>query len=123
MKHCLIVDDSEVIRKVARLIVEQMGYITSEADNGQTALIECRKAIPNLILLDWHMPELGAHDFLAAFKDMHGSGKAQILYCTTENNHGDIARAFAGGISGFILKPFDRASLQSKIMELTVEAA
>ena len=56
MKRCLIVDDSRVIRKVARRILEDMRFEIEEAADGLEALQACRRQMPNAILLDWTMP-------------------------------------------------------------------
>ena len=52
MKHCLVVDDSSVIRKVARCILEELSFEISEAENGQEALDRCRTQMPDAVLLD-----------------------------------------------------------------------
>ena len=56
MKSCLVVDDSRVIRKVARRILEDMKFEISEAGDGLEALQSVRRAMPDAILLDWAMP-------------------------------------------------------------------
>lgn len=114
-KHCLIIDDSPVIRKVARLIVEQMHYVTIEAETAEKALEFCDKGIPELILLDWHLPGMSSHDFLSELAPKLGHIRPVIIYCTTELERGDITVAFATGATDYILKPFDRESLREKI--------
>jgi two-component system chemotaxis response regulator CheY len=52
MKNCLIVDDSRVIRKVARHILEGMGFAVDEAGDGREALERCEDTMPDVILLD-----------------------------------------------------------------------
>jgi two-component system chemotaxis response regulator CheY len=56
MKSCLIVDDSRVIRKVARQIFESLDFNCEEAEHGKLALDACQRTMPNVILLDWNMP-------------------------------------------------------------------
>src|SRR3546814_3645039 len=53
-KSCLVVDDSKVIRKVARHILESMSFAVEEAADGQEALTFCRVNRPDVILLDWN---------------------------------------------------------------------
>lgn len=118
MKLCLIVDDATVIRKVARHIVEQLGYIVIEAETGKAAIEQCRREMPDLILLDWHLPEISAHELLASIRAIRSERDPEILYCTTENDPTDLRRAFSGGITDYILKPYDRESLQTKIAQL-----
>ena len=68
MKSCLIVDDSRVIRKVARNIMEDLGFEAEEAENGQVALEACQKRQYDAILLDWYMPVMNGIDFLRAMR-------------------------------------------------------
>ncbi len=62
MKTCLVVDDSKVIRKVARHILETLNFEVSEAGDGREALESCLKSAPDVILLDWNMPVMGGMD-------------------------------------------------------------
>ncbi len=114
MKRCLVVDDSEVVRKVAHAILAAMGYEIIEAENGQEALELCQVAMPDAILLDWQLPQMGAHEFLAALRKGITGPMPYIVYLATEYNQADITRAFSGGARACLLKPFDRASLEDK---------
>ena len=64
MKSCLVVDDSRVIRKVARRILEDLNFQIDEAADGLEALNSCRRKMPDAILLDWNMPVMSGIDFL-----------------------------------------------------------
>jgi two-component system, chemotaxis family, chemotaxis protein CheY len=55
-KTCLVVDDSAVIRKVARRILEGMQFDVVEAEDGSRALDVCGVRMPDAVLLDWNMP-------------------------------------------------------------------
>ena len=72
MKHCLVVDDSAVIRKVARRILEELRFTTSEAENGREALDQCRMQMPDAVLLDWNMPVMDGIAFLVALRKEQG---------------------------------------------------
>lgn len=117
MKHCLVVDDSDVIRKVARRILERMQVEISEAENGQEAIEKCTARMPDAILLDWQMPVMGGVEFLGALRLMQAETKPYIIYCTTENDPAELSRAFAAGADDYILKPFDRATLSTKLAD------
>ena len=117
MKTCLVVDDSEVIRKVARRILESMKMAVVEAANGQEALERCLVDMPDAILLDWNMPVMSGVDFLAALR-LQGTGKKPyVFYCTTENDADEINRAFGFGADEYLLKPFDKEGIQQKMTE------
>jgi two-component system, chemotaxis family, chemotaxis protein CheY len=114
MKWCLVVDDSDVVRRVAGRILENLGCQILEAENGQEALKLCRQSMPDFILLDWHMPGMGAMELLKALRREPDGDKAGIVYCTTENDREDISRALEAGADDYLMKPFDRESLSAK---------
>jgi two-component system, chemotaxis family, chemotaxis protein CheY len=114
MKSCLVVDDSAVIRKVARRILEELDYIVEEAEDGQEAMDKCRAEMPDAILLDWNMPVMTGLEFLKLLRAFIGGEKPRVVYCTTENDVGAIALALKAGASDYMLKPFDRTLLEAK---------
>jgi two-component system chemotaxis response regulator CheY len=114
MKTCLIVDDSKVIRKVARHILEALQFEVSEAADGSEALGECERQKPDVILLDWNMPVMSGIDFLRAYRSSVNSA-AKVIFCTTENGFGHIQAAIDAGADEYVMKPFDRETLQSKL--------
>lgn len=115
MKHCLVVDDSEVIRKVARRILETMNLEVSEAENGQEAVERCMVRMPDAVLVDWQMPVMNGLEFLGALRLVAKGKRPYIFYCTTEHDPAELSRAFMGGADDFLLKPFDRTSLEGKL--------
>lgn len=117
MKHCLVVDDSEVVRKVARRILESLDIEVSEAENGQEAVERCLQRRPDAVLLDWHMPVLSGLEFLGALRLATKGERPYIIYCTTEDDPAEISRALMGGADTYLLKPFDRATLTAKLAE------
>ena len=118
MKNCLVVDDSSVIRKVARRILEDLSFEITEAENGEKALSACEDTMPDAILLDWNMPVMDGLEFLSALREMPEGEKPQVVFCTTENDVGHIARAIRAGANEYIMKPFDREILHSKFQEV-----
>lgn len=115
MKTCLVVDDSKVIRKVARHILETLDFEVSEAGDGKEALDACLKSAPDVILLDWNMPVMSGMDFLRALRISPVAIRPKVVFCTTENGMGHIRAAIDAGADEYIMKPFDRETLQSKL--------
>lgn len=115
MKHCLVVDDSKVIRKVARHLLESMNFEVSEAENGREAVELCVERMPDAVLLDWQMPVMSGLEFLGALRLATKGERPHIIYCTTENDPAEISRAFIGGADDYLLKPFDRETLTAKL--------
>ncbi|MGA0532140.1 response regulator [Hansschlegelia sp. KR7-227] len=114
MKHCLVVDDSSVIRKVARRILEGSDLRISEAENGQTAIELCRQAMPDGILLDWSMPVMDGYDFLVELRSLPGGDAPKVVFLTTENDVAGLARAMRAGADEYAMKPFDREAILAK---------
>lgn len=114
MKSCLVVDDSSVVRKVARRILEDMDYVIDEAEDGQEAMDKCRVEMPDAILLDWNMPVKSGLEFLKELRAYNGGDKPRVVFVTTENDIGHIAMALKAGANEYLLKPFDREILEGK---------
>jgi two-component system chemotaxis response regulator CheY len=114
MRTCLVVDDSRVIRKVARRIIEDMGFEVTEAGDGVEALAWCRSAMPDAILLDWNMPAMNGIEFLRQLRSEAGGEKPKVVFCTVETGIERIREAIDGGCDEYIMKPFDSDIMQSK---------
>lgn len=114
MKMCLVVDDSDVIRRVARRIAEELKFVPLEAENGEAALEQCRNDMPDAILVDWKMPVMNGIDFIEALKAVDGHKRPKIFYCTTEHDAAHLSRALNAGASDFILKPYDFSLVEEK---------
>ena len=115
MKTCLVVDDSKVIRKVARHILETLDFTVSEAADGREALDRCMVSAPDVILLDWNMPVMSGMDFLRALRESAVVGRPKVVFCTTENGMAHIRAAIEAGADEYVMKPFDRETLHSKL--------
>jgi len=118
MKHCLVVDDSAVIRKVATRILEELRFSASEAENGREALDQCRRSMPDVVLLDWNMPVMDGIAFLVALRKEQGGTAPKVIFCTTENDVDHITRAISAGANEYIMKPFDRDIIEAKFHEV-----
>ncbi|WP_439816210.1 response regulator [Zavarzinia sp. CC-PAN008] len=118
MKTCLIVDDSRVIRTVARRILVELGFEVDEAADGSIALEKCRARMPDGILLDWNMPVMSGIEFLRALRADPGGTQPKVILCTTENDISHIREAIAAGADEYVMKPFDREILESKFEQV-----
>ena len=122
-RTCLIVDDSRIIRKVARRIVEGLGYEVDEAADGAEAFAYCTGAMPDVLLVDWNMPVMDGITFLRRLRAMQGGKRPKVLFCTIETRPERIAEALAAGADDYVMKPFDGEILQSKLTEVGAIAA
>jgi two-component system, chemotaxis family, chemotaxis protein CheY len=118
MKTCLVVDDSRVIRKVARRILEDLQFQVEEAGDGLEALNSCRRAMPDAVLLDWNMPVMSGIEFLQKLRMERGGERPVVVFCTTENDLDHIQEAIRSGANEYIMKPFDSDIVQSKFAEV-----
>ena len=117
-RTCLIVDDSRIIRKVARRIVEGLGFEVDEAADGSEALAFCGGVIPEVILLDWSMPVMDGMTFLRRLRALPGGLAPKVLFCTIETRAERIAEALSAGADDYVMKPFDGEILTSKFAEV-----
>ena len=115
MRTGLVVDDSAVIRKVARRILETLDFSVRDAEDGQKALALCAEEMPSVIVLDWNMPNMDGYDVLKHLRQSPGGDRPKVLFCTTENDVGAIARALRAGADEYIMKPFDREIMMAKL--------
>ena len=118
MKNCLVVDDSRVIRKVACRILEDLHFHTGEAEDGVAALTACRAQMPELILLDWDMPNMNGIEFLKTLRRERGGQHPVVVFCTTENDIAHISEALGAGANEYIMKPFDKDIVTAKFQEV-----
>lgn len=115
MKTCLIVDDSRVIRRVARHILESLDFAVDEAENGQQGLDYCQTAMPDVVLLDWNMPVMTGIEFITLLRKEPGGDKPKVVFCTTENDMAHIREAISAGADEYVMKPFDHETIQIKL--------
>ena len=117
MKTCLVVDDSRVIRKVARKILEELKFECEEAADGSEALEKCRSGMPDAVLLDWNMPIMNGLDFVKALRREESGDRPVVVFCTTENDMAHITEALRAGADEYVMKPFDSDIIESKFMQ------
>lgn len=120
MKTCLVVDDSRVVRKVARRIVEDLGLACEEAEDGVEALKVCQAQMPDCVLLDWNMPNMNGLEFLKALRAESNGGEPKVVFCTTENDMSYIQKALEAGANEYIMKPFDADIIETKFKQVGI---
>lgn len=116
---CLLVDDSRVVRRISRDILDPEGFNIAEAENGKQALEYCiNNGMPDVILLDWNMPVMNGIEFLEELRKLENGGKPKVIFCTTESDISYISRAMSAGADEYIMKPFDKTILLGKMVYL-----
>jgi two-component system chemotaxis response regulator CheY len=110
-RTCLVVDDSRVVRKVARRILEANGFAVEEAEDGQKALEACHRRLPDCVLLDWNMPVMDGLEFLKAVRSEFGADNPPVVFCTTETDMDFIEKAIESGAQEYVVKPLAQVGL------------
>ncbi len=122
MKHVLIVDDSNIIRKYSRLIFESLNFRVSDTDSLVDALDRVQVDTPDFILIDWIIPNANSLEFITAVRRASLERRCFIIYMVSENDAGEIMKAFKVGADDYILKPFNSEIVEMKLHEIKVAA-
>ncbi len=120
MVSCLVVDDSKVVRKLERRIMESLGFTVDEAEDGQTALDFLTATKPDLVLLDWHMPNLDGLETLKQLRAMPDGSNPKVIFCTTESDVSRIMEAISHGADEYVMKPFDADIIKGKLQQIGI---
>lgn len=120
---CLIVDDSTTMRKIVRGIIETFNFLCSESADGLEAVEACKEDMPDLIMLDWNMPNMNGLEFLVALRSMKNGKHPKVIFCTTENSLEFIQNGLKAGADEYIMKPFDKDIIESKLSYLGILTA
>ena len=118
MKHVLVVDDSPVVRKVVRRIVEGLCLRASEAENCLDGLAACEQEMPDAVIVDGSLSGMKPLDFVRQLRQRPGGNAPRIIYCSTENDIVLMAGAMRSGADMFMMKPFTRADLSCRLQDL-----
>ncbi len=121
----LIVDDAKVVRVALGRIMNQLGYESVTAEDGQQALdAMAEHPDTDVVMLDWNMPVMNGYDFLIAMRAMpeHGA-KPKVIMVTTETGMPQMLKALAGGADEYIMKPFDKEMVAGKLEMVGLEVA
>lgn len=112
----MLVDDSRTMRNVQKCILSQLGHHNIiEAENGLDALTRCNAESPDLILLDWNMPQMDGLTFLVEFRKKDKD--VPVIMVTTEAERARVVEAIKAGVNNYIVKPFTPDILHQRIEE------
>lgn len=118
----LVVDDSAVMRKVLIGALGRAGITdVDQAADGQEAVTATQATDYNLVLMDWNMPNMLGID---AVRTIRANGKTMpIIMVTTEAEKSRVIDALKAGAQNYVIKPFEPATIVSKIQEVLAKAS
>jgi CheY-like chemotaxis protein len=118
MKRILIVEDKASSRELLRTVLENQGFVVTEAADGEGALQKARAELPDLILLDLHMPVRGGYEVLKELRQEPRFASVPIVAVTASAMQGDREKAIAAGFNAYLTKPVPLNSLRTEIQRL-----
>ncbi len=122
--RALVVDDSAVMRRILKRMLEKLEFEIAEAPNGQIAL-ECLTSDEpfNLVLVDWNMPVMNGIEFVTAARALSEHDDVRILLVTSQSEIESVQEAVAAGADEYLMKPFTEDSLLWKLNSLGITDA
>ena len=112
----LVVDDFSTMRRIIKNLLKELGFTNiEEADDGQTALPLLKQGNFDFLVTDWNMPGMTGIDLLRAVRSDPGLASLPVLMVTAEAKREQIVLAAQEGVNGYIVKPFNGATLKEKI--------
>lgn len=118
----MVIDDSGTIRRIEKSVLATLGHTdVIEASDGVDALSKVRATPPDLVLLDWNMPNLDGMGFLKEFRA--SDKKTPVIMVTTEAEKSRIIEAIKAGVNNYVIKPFTPDMLKQRIAETLAKVA
>lgn len=123
MKTILLADDEAHLRTLVRTTLDQPGYRILESEDGATALALARSERPDVVVLDWMMPNMTGVEVMTALRRDAATANLPIILLTAKGQRADVTHALASGATAYLAKPFSPLELLAKVDELCRECA
>lgn len=115
----LVVDDFATMRRIVRNLLKEIGYGNAdEAEDGQAALAKLKSGRFDFVVSDINMPNMNGFDLLRSIRGDESLKTLPVLMVTAEAKKEDIITAAQAGASGYIVKPFTKATLEEKVAKI-----
>lgn len=110
----LLVDDSRTIRNIQKRVFSQLGHTQiTEAGDGVEALQQIAQSRPDLVLVDWNMPNMDGITLVRKIRET--DKRLPLIMCTTEAEKRRVVEAIQAGVNNYIIKPFTQDMLAEKL--------
>ncbi len=116
----VLAEDEPDIRLVARLALKRAGFTVRVVNNGYEALAAVREAPPDVVLLDWMMPEMDGPEVCRQLKEDPATKHIPVIFVTARSQEAEIQRGLSLGAVGYITKPFDALTLGEQVKQLVM---
>ena len=114
----ILAEDDPDIQLVARLALKRAGFNVTVVGNGQEALDAVQRTPPDVILLDWMMPELDGPETCRRLKSDPATAGIPVVFLTAKSQEAEIQRGLSLGAAGYVTKPFDALALGQQIKDI-----
>lgn len=112
----MLIDDSKTMRNIQKSVLAQLGHTQiEEACDGQDALSKVSAFGPDLILVDWNMPNMDGLTFVKMFRQTNKA--TPLIMVTTESEKSRVIEAIKAGVNNYVVKPFTPDLLSQRINE------
>lgn len=120
MQRLMIADGADVVRKVGKRILSELGFLVAEASNAHEALLQCHAELPNILIVDAGLE--GALGLIAHIRTLPEGNNVRIYYCVIEADLKSMMLGKRAGADDFLMKPFDRKILTAKFGNSAIAA-
>lgn len=115
----LVVDDSSTMRRIIRNNLKASGFDDAvEAENGEGALARLQADKVDFVITDWNMPVMNGIELVTAMRGNDALKATPVLMVTTMAEKDNILQAMQAGVTNYVVKPFDAATLKKKIDQI-----
>ena len=116
--NVILAEDDPDIQLVARLALKRAGFTVQVVGNGVEALDAIRQQPPDVVLLDWMMPELDGPETCRRLKGDPATAAIPIIFLTAKSQETEIQRGLSLGAAGYVTKPFDALALGQQVKDI-----
>jgi CheY-like chemotaxis protein len=116
--NLLLAEDEPDVQLIARLSLKKAGFVVTTVNNGLEALAQVQVSRPDVILLDWMMPDMDGFETCRRLKADPATRDIPVVFLTAKVQESEVARALALGAAGCIGKPFDALALGAQVMAI-----
>lgn len=115
MLLCLVVDDDKAMAEISKEIAKSCGFKTDIAEDGVSAIKYCQENMPDVIILDWMMPNMDGVECLKKIRALNTDKQPYIIMCSAKDEPQNVMDAIQKGANTYITKPFTNHDLEAKL--------